>query len=220
MAVPTPRAPAHGRPRDGAVAAGITHDNGEGLSRIVPSLLAQARERGFDERPDADMCFLFDDDVVLSGDELSRLEAILRSDDRIGMASGEPSSETGGRLASSYVRWPLGRAFPRLWDRWWGHLEAPSGDGIVDADAISSAHIGVTRRCVKIVGGYDETYWPGCHEGLDLCARLRLAGFRIVVDRGLPIRQRTSVTMEKVLGPRRHSLGRSTGVLYAATNYP
>ncbi len=172
------------------------------------------------ERPSADAYVFVDDDVMLSGHELKALLDILDSSERIGIATGPPVTDLGEPLAGGF-RWrPLGRAFPRLWDHWWGPTPPSAGDQPVDADRISASLIAVRGTAARVSGGFDPIFWPGCHEDTDFCARLRFAGYRIVVDPRLEIRQKVSVTTRKVLGSRHLALCRSTGVIYASMDYP
>lgn len=180
---------------------------------------AGSRNAVFDYMPGAEVYFLFDDDVILRGGELDALWSLLRRDDRIGLASGNPVTETGEALARDFLRRPWESRFPKVWDRWWGPV-IPSADSLVDADVVSGGHIAVRGRAVAVIGGFEEAFWPGCHEDLDFCARLRHAGFRVVVDRSLDVPQKVSATMGKVFGARRSVLCQATSVLFAAMDYP
>lgn len=59
-------------------------------------------------------------------------------------------------------------------------LTAPNGNLPVEAvDAVSGACMLATRRAFEAVGGFDEGYFLHC-EDLDLCRRMRDAGFRVL----------------------------------------
>ncbi len=172
------------------------------------------------ERPLARTYIFVDDDVMISGNELQDLLDILNSDDGIALATGVPTTETGERLASAFDWRPLGRVFPSVWESWWGSTAISDTGGRSEADRVSASLIAVRGTAARAIGGFDPMFWPGCHEDTDFCARLRFAGYRIVVDRRLEIRQKVSVTTRKVLGARHLMLCRSTGVIYAAMDYP
>ncbi len=172
------------------------------------------------ERPTADTYIFVDDDVMLTGHELKALRELLDSGERIGIGTGFPLTDSGAPLATGF-RWrPLSGGFARLWDLWWGRTLPSEVDYLVDADRISSSLIAVRGSAARASGGFDPIFWPGCHEDTDLCARLRFAGYRIVVDTRLEFRQTLSVTTRKVLGAQHLSLCRSTGVIYASMDYP
>ncbi len=174
----------------------------------------------FAERPSADAYVFVDDDVIIAGEEVKALLEILGSGEFVGVASGVPIAASGEPLARGF-RWrPLGRAFPDMWDRWWGSSSASGPSNLEDADRVSASVIAVRGSAARASGGFDPIFWPGCHEDTDFCARVRFAGYRIVVDPALPIRQEVSVTTRKVLGSRHLSLCRATGILYAALDYP
>ena len=179
-----------------------------------------ARNAALGARPDAPAYYFFDDDVILLGGELAALARMLESGEQVGLVSGFPTTEDGVPLVPSFTRRPLDRAVPELWNRWWGPRPEDSMEGRLEADLVSPASIGIRGSAAREVGGFDAVFWPGCHEDTDFCARLRLAGYKILVDPSLVIRQKVSTTMGHVLGTRHWTFCRSTGVLYAVMDYP
>ena len=172
------------------------------------------------ERPRAIAYALLQDDLMLRGGELEALLATLRSNGRIGLVSGLPCSEDGTPLACSFSRRPFGEVFPRLWNRWMGDLSERREGEAEWVDVIGFSAPLVRGRAAREVGEFDVRLWPAGFEDLDFCARLRFRGWGVVLHRGIPIRQKVSVTMEKVFGPRYPILRRSSGVMYALMNYP
>ncbi len=172
------------------------------------------------ERSSARAYIFVDDDVLVEGSELNALLTILDSDQRIGIASGMPTTDTGEPMASGFSWRPLDRAFPGVWERWWGSTSNSGLGSRVDADRVSSSMIAIRGAAARACGGFDPVFWPGCHEDTDFCARIRFAGYRIVVDPRLEIRQEVSVTTRKLFGPRHLAVCRSTGIIYAAIDYP
>lgn len=179
-----------------------------------------ARNAVLEKRPSARTYFFFDDDVILQGGELAALTQILDADGRVGLASGLPTREDGVPLILQFERRPASHVFPEVWNRWWGERAKTARPGSIDADLVSSASIGIRGHAVRQIGGFDPVFWPGCHEDTDFCARLKSAGFRVVVDRATPVRQMVSTTMGRVLGEGYRVHCQATGVVYAAMNYP
>lgn len=199
------------------------------LGRISASALVElpsgcgpgaARNAVLSRRPRARAYFFFDDDLILEGRELTALSRILESEDAVGLASGLPVGEDGTPLIPRFERRPGARAFPGIWNRWWGECRPAERPEWIEADIASSASIALRGAAIRRVGGFDPIFWPGCHEDTDVCARLRSAGFRIVVDRSTPVPQKISTTMRHVLGEKHLVHCRATGVIYAAMDYP
>lgn len=181
---------------------------------------AAGRNAVISARPNSKSYFFFDDDTFLDGTELRTLESALESDLRIGLVSEIPATEEGVPLAASFLRRPFERAFPRLWQRWWGWLPGLPGASKMRADVAPGSAIGVRGSACRAVGGFDLEFWPAGFEDLDLCAKLQFRGDTVIVDRGLLARQKVSVTTRKVFGRHYTLLRRSSGVLFAAVDYP
>ncbi len=55
-------------------------------------------------------------------------------------------------------------------------------DFVRDVDYCSASSVLVTREAWEAVGGLDERFHPAYHEDVDLCLRIREAGYRIVYE--------------------------------------
>lgn len=122
------------------------------------------------------LCFL-DSDARLHLETLPRLADVLLGDDGVGLTcpvfAGQAPEESAGR-APTVVR-KLARvigltkkyeAVPRSGTSW-------------DVEFAISACYLVRREAFEAVGGFDESYFYG-PEDIDLCLRLRRAGWRVV----------------------------------------
>jgi GT2 family glycosyltransferase len=54
------------------------------------------------------------------------------------------------------------------------------------ADTLSGSCLVVRRRCLDLVGGWDEAFFFNC-EDIDICMRIGQAGGRLAVDRRVPV---------------------------------
>lgn len=174
----------------------------------------------FASRPEAEAYVLFADDTIPRGDEVERLLRSLHSDDHLGIVAGEPVTESGEHLASSYTRRPFAEVFPLLWNRWWGRTPGPADRVPEYVDLVGGSGMTVRGELVRAIGSFETILWPAAFEDLDYCARARFQGWEIAVDREVPIYQEVSVTMNRVFGSQYQALRRASGLLYAALNYP
>jgi GT2 family glycosyltransferase len=138
-----------------------------------------------------DIVVLLNPDCRIDDDTLARLRAVLEADASIGLA-GVVQVDARGRIdPASRRRDPLLRralastfGLERFASRWPAlagvHLPPPAQAATVEAvDAVSGALIALPRRVFERVGGFDEGYFLHC-EDLDLCRRVRDAGWRVV----------------------------------------
>jgi GT2 family glycosyltransferase len=65
-----------------------------------------------------------------------------------------------------------------------------------DVDFVSGCALAVRRAAWESVGGMDEAYFPAYYEDVDLCMRLRDAGFRVVVDPRAVVRHAESASSD------------------------
>ncbi|MFQ5985733.1 MAG: glycosyltransferase family 2 protein [Thermoplasmata archaeon] len=174
----------------------------------------------FETRPEAEAYVLFGDDALPRGDEVAKLLRSLRSHERLGIVAGEPFTAKGDHLAPSYTRRPFERAFPLLWGRWWGANPASSGGTLEYVDVVGGSGMAVRGELAREIGPFETILWPAAFEDLDYCARARFRGWAIAVDHGVPIHHEVSVTMTRVFGEQYPVVRRSSGLMYAALNYP
>lgn len=180
---------------------------------------ASSRNAVVESRPEAPAYYFFDDDVFAGAEELAAIQSLLETDATVGIAAGIPTSADGTPLATSFTRRPWANALPRVWDGWWGRRGRHGHGDVLEADVVSGSAIGVRGDLVRRVGGFETAFWPACFEDLDFAARARFAGFRILVG-PFHVRQEVSATMRRTFGSRYPVLCRSSGVLFAALDYP
>ena len=130
-------------------------------------------------------------DCRVQADTIARLRSIADGDSRIGLIGARVVGMDGKPEPASRRRDPLlRRAVSSLtgaarWQSRWPwlcgiNLPAPDATAIIeDVDAVSGAAMHVPRVVFDKLGGFDEGYFLHC-EDLDLCRRVRDAGFRVV----------------------------------------
>lgn len=155
-------------------------------------LLAMERNVGFGagcnrgaERGQAGQVLLLNPDCLIARDSLSGLLAVLSADRRIGLLGADVRDAMGREERAARRRDPTperlladhGRA---LGLRGEGVQIARSVEDVQSVDACSGALMLLPRAVWQRIGGFDPQFF--LHgEDLDLCRRVRLAGFRVAV---------------------------------------
>jgi GT2 family glycosyltransferase len=133
--------------------------------------------------------FFLNPDTVVVGDALATMVAYLDAHPEVG-ALGPHLRYSDGSLQSSRRRFPtfataLFESTPLAW-RWpnnrWARryrMEDQPADGVREVDWLVGAALMVRREVLNQVGGFDEGYFMYSEE-LDLCRRIKQAGWRIV----------------------------------------
>ena len=119
---------------------------------------------------------LLNQDTEAFPDWLARLIAPMQHDAGIGIAGSKAIypdgtiEHAGGRVDKQGVGHHIGRGEP---DRGqFGFLR--------EVDFVTGAALALTRQAYQAVGGFDEQFSPAYYEDVDLCYRVRHAGFRVV----------------------------------------
>jgi hypothetical protein len=150
--------------------------NGANLGFGAAMNRAAAQARG-------EMLLILNPDCLLEADTVPRLLAALRESPRNGLvgavvcdARGEPD--------------PASRRHDPLFLRALATLSGRGGEGVavagpiphetLAADAVSGALMLMPRALFEHLGGFDEGYFLHC-EDLDLCRRVRDAGYRVLL---------------------------------------
>lgn len=138
-----------------------------------------------------DVVLLLNPDCMIDADTVARLRAILESDTRMGLVGVLQVDAEGHIDPASRRRDPLLlRALMSLsgLDRFatsrpsFAGVDMPpaaSAPAIEAVDAVSGALMTLPRAVFEQVGRFDEGYFLHC-EDLDLCRRVRDAGYRVV----------------------------------------
>ena len=128
-------------------------------------------------------------DCVVAPDQLSALLQIAASEPRVGVVSAQLLNADGSAQRASLRNEPTpARAIAQAlglsaWStRVQGvEMRVPKAEGLHEVAACSGALMLMRRSLYQQLGGFDEGYFLHC-EDLDLCHRVRAAGFRVLVD--------------------------------------
>jgi N-acetylglucosaminyl-diphospho-decaprenol L-rhamnosyltransferase len=138
-----------------------------------------------------DAVLLLNPDCSIETDTIARLRVVLAADRGIGLVGAQQIDAQGQVDAASRRRDPLlGRALATTFglSRFAAHcpklagvemLACAENAAIEQVDAVSGATMLLPRNVFEQIGGFDEGYFLHC-EDLDLCRRVRDAGFRVV----------------------------------------
>ncbi|MBO9665099.1 glycosyltransferase family 2 protein [Dokdonella sp.] len=188
--------------QDGEVERALSEHSGDARLRLVRNAsnlgFGPACNRGA-AVAHGDVFVFLNPDCELQPDTLEGLRGALDEGGRIGLlgvvvydAAGLPGR--GNRRRDPTLRRALmsvsGLArFEARWPALAGiEMPAPSvASGIEYVDAVSGACMTVRRRAFEEIGGFDEAYFLHA-EDLDLCRRLRAAGWRVALTHDLCVR--------------------------------
>ncbi|MEY2426625.1 MAG: hypothetical protein QOI61_2197, partial [Actinomycetota bacterium] len=122
---------------------------------------------------------LLNDDTIVQPNWLRPLVEAVEALPRVGVVGSCNLSmdgtieEAGSVVFSDGQTFGVGRGLPGDSMEW---------DFVRDVDYCSASSILVTREAWEAVGGLDESFHPAYHEDVDLCMRIRAAGYRIVYE--------------------------------------
>lgn len=150
----------------------------------------------------ADWILLLNPDASMEQGSLERMVRYGEAHDRIAVVASEVRGPTGRAepVRRRFPTWWRAFAEPGLAARWDERYYARRQKGGGPVDWASASALLVRRRPFEDVGGFDEAFFLYAEE-IDLCARLRHAGFAVHWIPGCP---------------SLHAPGSSTGVLTAA----
>jgi len=122
-------------------------------------------------------------DCLLDQASLDRLLAVFATERQVGLLGAVVCDARGVPDPASYRRDPLlRRALASLFGARGERVEVGGEvpDHLVEAEAVSGALMLLTRNLFERLGGFDEGYFLHC-EDLDLCRRVRDAGWRVLL---------------------------------------
>lgn len=145
-----------------------------------------------------DVLVFVNPDCLLENVSVTRLRSTLEHSDDVGLVGADVRNGSGEPAAASRRRDPtLRRVLMTLvgaarFETRWPALSGVSvpGERSIDPepiDAISGACFAIRRDVFDRLGGFDEAYFLH-FEDLDLCRRVRDAGFRVLLDPGVSVR--------------------------------
>ena len=120
------------------------------------------------------------------------VEALLPyyADASLGGVGGEVRHPGSRRLTSRLVRPILGLSAKRYRIDWGGFHAFPWGghpEEDQEADWLSGCNMSFRRAALEQVGGFDEGYGAYGYDDVDICVRVRAAGWRLVSTRRLAV---------------------------------
>jgi N-acetylglucosaminyl-diphospho-decaprenol L-rhamnosyltransferase len=156
---------------------------------------AAANNSGFGIAAGAIMCFL-NPDTELTTDAFTPMVRLVKDNRRIGVAGCRLLNSDQSLQTSSVLPFPTieNQIFDLEWlkrhtPQWklWGMSALYSTRGMPqEVEAISGACLFVPRRIFEMAGGFCEDYFM-YSEDVDLCYRIRLAGFTVVYNGAVEI---------------------------------
>lgn len=146
-----------------------------------------------------DALLFLNPDCLIESDTLQRLREILLRHTRAGLIGVQVASADGAPERAIRRRDPSLRrslmslsGLARFQQRWptLAGIEMPAAMNVVEVEcieAVSGACMFLPRAVFDAVQGFDESYFLHC-EDLDLCRRVRDAGFEVLFAASIPVR--------------------------------
>jgi O-antigen biosynthesis protein len=151
--------------------AGIL-DNGENLG-FSGGLNAGMRQA------EGEIVVLLNNDVIVLGrDWLRQLVAPFRADKGVGITGCKLYFPDGKTLQHAGAR----LSYPLAFSEHFGYLEEDTGqyDRQMEVDYVTGAAVALSQEVIREVGLLDESFAPIYFEEVDLCYRIRAAGYRVL----------------------------------------
>jgi GT2 family glycosyltransferase/glycosyltransferase involved in cell wall biosynthesis len=127
----------------------------------------------------ADTVLLLNNDVELAHDAVRGALARLASDPTIGAVGGKVVRTHGRLQEAGCIIWQDGATLGYLRD---GAPTAPEANFVRDVDYCSGVFLMVRGKLMQELDGFAEDFAPAYYEDVDLCVRIRQAGYRVVYD--------------------------------------
>jgi N-acetylglucosaminyl-diphospho-decaprenol L-rhamnosyltransferase len=135
------------------------------------------------KRARGDLLLILNPDCLLEPDTVGQLIGVMNAQPRAGLVGAVVCDAQGTPDPASHRRDPLlSRSINSMFNRDGERVcvEGPMPTRPVEAEAVSGALMLVSRRVFEFIEGFDESYFLHC-EDLDLCRRVRDAGYRVVL---------------------------------------
>ncbi len=157
---------------------------------------AGGANRGF-ERTEAPIVLVLNPDVEVDPGMGEQLLTLFASFPRLGAAGAKLRYPDGKLLqhAGGVLSWPLLTTAHR------GYREPDDGqwDEPAEVDFVTGGAMALRRSAVDEVDGFDARFWPAYYEDVDLCLRLREAGWEVRYQPQLTAVHVESVTLGQSL---------------------
>lgn len=134
-------------------------------------------------RCSSELLLVLNPDCLLEAGTLHQLQSQLQSHPTAGLVGAVVCDAQGVPDPASYRRDPLlSRSLNTMLGRPGEgvNISGPMPEQTVEAEAVSGALMLIRRSLFDALGGFDEDYFLHC-EDLDLCRRVRDAGFRVLL---------------------------------------
>ena len=135
------------------------------------------------KRAGGELLLILNPDCLLEPDTVGQLIGVFNAQPRAGLLGAVVCDAQGTPDPASHRRDPLlYRSINSMFNRDGERVcvEGPMPTQPVEAEAVSGALMLVSRRVFEFIEGFDEGYFLHC-EDLDLCRRVRDAGYRVVL---------------------------------------
>ena len=148
-------------------------------------------------RTDAPIVVVLNPDVEVDPEFGSALLRIFASDSSLGAAGAK--LRYPDRDLIQHAGGELDRTL--LTTRHRGYQESDDGrwDEPASVDFVTGGAIALSREAFDRIGGFDERFWPAYYEDVDLCLRLRAAGWQVRYQPELSAVHVESVTLARSL---------------------
>jgi GT2 family glycosyltransferase len=222
--------------QEGAEAQLVVVDNGstDGSAALVreryprAQLVENGRNLGFsagmnvgmwllrDAPGPPDVVVLLNQDTVVAPDWLRNILAPLQRDQRIGAVGCKIYYPDGHTLQHAGGWLEPGRAVPRHYGS--GEIDAGQHDQPREVEYVTGAAVALRMRALDEVGLFDEGYSPAYFEEIDLCWRLRRAGYLVHYAPAATLRHAESRSTGDAL--RLHALVNRNRLRYVVKTFP
>jgi len=166
----------------------LRHQQNVGFSAGVNAGIAAIKSA----QVDFESVLVLNPDCMVHPHTIGKLAGVLRSAPEVGIAGPLIFNQDGTEQRGCRRREPtfkrsmitalgLGKTFEGV-----DMTNQPLPATPVEVDAVSGAAMMIRRHCLDQIGGLDESYFLHC-EDLDLCRRMREAGYKVMLDPGVSL---------------------------------
>jgi GT2 family glycosyltransferase len=163
-----------------------------------------------------DVVVLLNQDTVVAADWLRSILAPFEQDERIGAVGCKIYYPDGRRLQHAGAWLEPGRAIPQHYG--YGEIDQGQYDRPRTVEYVTGAAVALRMRALDEVGLFDEGYSPAYFEEIDLCWRLRQAGYLVHYAPAATLRHAESRSTEDSLGL--HALVNRNRLRYVVKTFP
>ncbi len=149
------------------------------------------------ERTEASVVVILNPDVDVDRDFGEHLQQVFDANPRLGAAGAKLRYPESDRL--QHAGGILLRPALTTVHRGYRQPDAPAWNEPADVDFVTGGAISLRRDAFEQIHGFDESFWPAYYEDVDLCLRLRDAGWQVRYQPELAGTHVESVTLSGTL---------------------